>query len=55
MGRGEFSTGGPGGCIDHKTMILVSKGSSTRVKTGALSPGNMPCIGIAFVTSCTFR
>ena len=28
MDRDEegVSTGGPGGCIDHKTMILVSKG-----------------------------
>ena len=27
MGRRAFlSAGGPGGCIDHKTMILVSKG-----------------------------
>ena len=32
---------GHGSCIDHKTMILVSKGSSTRDETAGVSPGDM--------------
>ena len=44
---GEFCTGGPGGCIDHKIMILVSKGSSTIVKTG-VSPGKNAQLVLSF-------